>query len=94
MFVNDLKDCLESKGVEGATVGDLKLCLILYADDSRLISTNYIVLLLSLVTLILKYFSICLNLQYGLHFKCHFRSYHILREKENPNINRHNNPIA
>ena len=40
MFVNDLKYCLESKGVEGVTVGDLKLCLILYADDSTLISAN------------------------------------------------------
>ena len=28
------KYCLESKGVEGVTVGDLKLCLILYADDT------------------------------------------------------------
>ena len=40
MFVNDLKYCLESKGVEGVTVGDLKLCLILYADDSTLISAT------------------------------------------------------
>ena len=40
MFFNDLKYCLESKGVEGVTVGDLKLCLILYADDSTLISAN------------------------------------------------------
>ena len=31
MSVNDLKYCLESKGVEGVTVGDLKLCLMLYA---------------------------------------------------------------
>ena len=40
MFVNDLKYCLESKGVGGVTVSDLKLCLILYVDDSTLISTN------------------------------------------------------
>ena len=40
MFVNDLKYWLESKGVESVTVGDLKLCLILYADDSTLISAN------------------------------------------------------
>ena len=40
MFVNDLKYCLESKGVECVTVGDLKLRLILYADDSTLISAN------------------------------------------------------
>ena len=40
MFVNNFKRCLESKGVEGVTVGDLKLCLILYADDSTLISAN------------------------------------------------------
>ena len=40
MFVNDLKYCLESKGVEGVTVGDLKLRLFLYADDSTLISAN------------------------------------------------------
>ena len=40
MFVNDLKYCLESKGVEGVTVGDLKLRLIFYADDSTLISAN------------------------------------------------------
>ena len=31
---------LESEGVEVVTVGDLKLCLILYADDSTLISAN------------------------------------------------------
>ena len=31
---------LESKGVDVVTVGDLKLCLILYADDSTLISAN------------------------------------------------------
>ena len=40
MFVNDPKHCLESKGIEGVTVGDLKLCLMLYADDSTLISAN------------------------------------------------------
>ena len=40
MFVNDLKYCLEYKGVEGVTVGDLKLCLILYTDNSTLIAAN------------------------------------------------------
>ena len=40
LLVNDLKYCLDFKGVEGVTVGDLKLCLILYADDSTLISAN------------------------------------------------------
>ena len=40
MLVNDLKYGLKSNGVEGVTIGDLKLWLILYADDSTLISAN------------------------------------------------------
>lgn len=40
LYVNDLKVTLEQKGVNGVTVGDLKMCLLLYADDSILISNT------------------------------------------------------
>ena len=40
IYVNDLRETLEEKGVDGVTVGDLKLCLLLYADDSILMSNS------------------------------------------------------
>ena len=34
MYVNDMRKMLQESGSEGITVDDLKLCLLLYADDS------------------------------------------------------------
>ena len=34
MYVNDMGEILHESGSEGITVDDLKLCLLLYADES------------------------------------------------------------
>ena len=40
MYVNDMREMLHESGSEGITVDDLKLCLLLYADDSVLIAES------------------------------------------------------
>ena len=40
MYVNDMREILHKSGSEGITVDDLKLCLLLYADDSVLIAES------------------------------------------------------
>ena len=40
MYVNDMRAMLHESGSEGITVDDLKLCLLLYADDSVLIAKS------------------------------------------------------
>ena len=40
MYVNDKRAMLHESGSEGITVDDLKLCLLLYADDSVLIAKS------------------------------------------------------
>ena len=40
LYVNDLKETLVDRGIEGVSIDDFKLCLLLYADDSIIISSN------------------------------------------------------
>ena len=40
MYANDMREMLHESGSEGITVDDLKLCLLLYADDSVLIAES------------------------------------------------------
>ena len=39
-MVNDMREMLHESRSEGITVDDLKICLLLYADDSVLISVS------------------------------------------------------
>ena len=34
MYINDMESSLQSQGLKGVTIGELKLFLILYADDT------------------------------------------------------------
>lgn len=40
MFINDMESELSNKGVEGITCDDLKLCMLLYADDSVILAES------------------------------------------------------
>ena len=40
LCVNDLKETLVDRGIEGVSIDDFKLCSLLYADDSIIISSN------------------------------------------------------
>ena len=40
LYVNDLKETLVDRGIEGVSIDDFRLCLLLYADDSIIISSN------------------------------------------------------
>ena len=40
LYVNDLKETLVDRGIQGVSIDDFKLCLLLYADDSIIISNN------------------------------------------------------
>ena len=40
MYVNDMREMLHESGSEWITVDDLKLCLLLYADDFVLIAES------------------------------------------------------
>ena len=40
MYVNGMREMLHESGSEGITVDDLKLCILLYADDSVLIAES------------------------------------------------------
>ena len=40
MYVIDMREISHERGSEGITVHDLKLCLLLYADDSVLIAES------------------------------------------------------
>ena len=40
LFVNDMEQALKDKGVNGISIDDLKLYLLLYADDSVIFSST------------------------------------------------------
>ena len=40
LFLNDIQETFLAKGVEGISIGDLKLCLLLYADDLILFASD------------------------------------------------------
>ena len=40
LYVNDLTETLVDGGIEGVSIDNFKLCLLLYADDSIIISSN------------------------------------------------------